>query len=150
MIKWTHGKPRGLQVKNKIHSFNTYLFLDSNRTHLHIKNQRDFAGMILKDSNKKPIEVTSFFISIEGLIDKCQAGDCILVVDASAIKKTYEDLREIGNLCLRNKISIEILNPLTHFDLGFNNSYAIVEADLLPGIAAGEFIPKNKVLYYGK
>jgi hypothetical protein len=137
-------------MKNKIHSFNTYLFLDSNRTHLHIKNQRDFAGRILKKSNTKPIEVTSFFITIEGLIHKCEAGDCILVVEASAIKRTYEDLREIGNLCLRNKISIEILNPLTHFDLSFNISYARVETDLVPGIAAGEFIPKNKVLYCGK
>jgi hypothetical protein len=54
----------------------------------------------------------------------------ILVVEASCIKKTFEDLREIGNLCLRKKISIEILNPLTNFDLSFNISYARLDTEL--------------------
>ena len=141
---------RRLQVKNKLYSFNTYLFLEDKCTHLYIKNQKDFASRILKNSNIEPIHLSDSFISIEGLIDKCEAGDCILVVEASCIKKTFEDLREIGNLCLRKKISIEILNPLTNFDLSFNISYARLDTELVPGIADGEYIPKNEVLFYGE
>ena len=49
--------------------------------------------------------------SILDLIETCNDGDSVLILETYGLTKGYWSLEEIGNACLKKGVSFEMLNP---------------------------------------
>ena len=126
------------------------IYLSEKVTPFYRENQKQFASALMVKNNIIADYIGDSVISIEDLINELQAGDFIFILESRCIKQTYKDVKKIGDLCQKNKIYIEILNPITTFDCSFNFSYAKSDISTKADITKANYLSINKLLYNEK
>ena len=145
-------------MQNKI-----YLYLAEKVTIRYRNGQIKFA---LKMLGENPIDLHIHGdrnISIEGLLDKCNAGDTIFLVETrwlqsefiktkmvngKVVEPKWVQIIKLGDACYKKHVFIQILNPLHALEHSFNFKYGQNRLILRQGVANSKRIDNG--LYANK
>jgi hypothetical protein len=145
-------------MQNKI-----YLYLNEKVTLRYRNGQFEFALKMLGENEIDLYVYTDRMISIEGLLDKCNAGDTIFVVetrwlqsefiktkmvDGKVVEPKWVQIIKFGDACYKKHVFIQILNPLHELEHRFNFKYGQTRLILRHGVANGKRIDNG--LYANK